>query len=147
MKFALALIVLEIVGVNLRTSSLRSRNLVKKLRAPDDDQYDFAEDESDDPSDFSVDQFLDSDNDNDEGGAFIQKAARKEEENEYNFSSVKGKNDSGKKRAPLQAHRSFVQVTMKLTPKEEEANDHYFASVEGEDDSGEMYDDEDDNEQ
>jgi len=35
----------------------------QKSHAPDDDQYDFAEDNDDDPSDFSVDQFMDDDKD------------------------------------------------------------------------------------
>eukprot|EP00397_Hematodinium_sp_SG-2012_P053524 GEMP01063970.1.p1 GENE.GEMP01063970.1~~GEMP01063970.1.p1 ORF type:complete len:296 (+),score=88.34 GEMP01063970.1:134-1021(+) len=46
-----------------------------KRRAPDDDEYDFAEDDSDDPSDFSVDQFLD--NDVEESDAFVQFKAKK----------------------------------------------------------------------
>lgn len=37
-------------------------------KAPDDDEYDFADDDDDDPADFSVGQFLDDDED-----AFIQK--------------------------------------------------------------------------
>jgi len=39
-------------------------------KAPDDEEYDFADDDGDDPADFSVGQFLDEDDD-----AFIQKGS------------------------------------------------------------------------
>eukprot|EP00397_Hematodinium_sp_SG-2012_P062304 GEMP01083939.1.p1 GENE.GEMP01083939.1~~GEMP01083939.1.p1 ORF type:complete len:198 (+),score=64.11 GEMP01083939.1:62-655(+) len=42
-------------------------------RAPDDDEYDFAADDSDDPSDFSVGQFLESDDDDEKTKSFVQR--------------------------------------------------------------------------
>jgi len=51
----------------------------RKLRSngPDDDEYDFAEDDDDDPSNFSVDQFL-----GDEGDSFIQTTRRLQDDDD-----------------------------------------------------------------
>jgi len=92
-----------------------------KLRAPDDDEYNFAEDDDDDPSNFSSDQFLDTE----DGDAFLQtqfkdkikSAARaksiKEDENEHYFNTVKGEDEAVDDDDNPQYDDAFVQIALK----------------------------------
>lgn len=93
-----------------------------KLKAPDDDEYNFAEDDDDDPSNFSPDQFLDTD----DGDAFLQtkfkekikSAARaksiKEDENMHFFNTVKGEDEASVDDEDNPEYDdAFVQIALK----------------------------------
>lgn len=73
---------LQLTNMSLKThaaamNSMKKSAFLRKERAPDDEDYDFADDDDDDPADFSVGQFLDEDDD-----SFIQLGSKKDEEDD-----------------------------------------------------------------
>jgi len=67
MKFSIAVVSALCSGLVSRVLE-KEKSRLEKVLAPDDDDYDFAEDDDDNPADFSVGQFVDEDNDD----AFVQ---------------------------------------------------------------------------
>jgi len=141
--------------------ALEVKTTQQKMTAPDDDEYDFAEDDDDDPADFSVGQFL-SDEDDD---SFLQTKTRnlREDEEEHYFNTFEGEDeaddDEDNTLPGTQYDDAYVQLALsthaaaskaKLLQKEKAPDDEDYDFAEDDDDDpadfsvGQFLDDDDD---
>jgi len=83
---------------------------ILKAKGPDDDDYDFAEDDDDDPADFSPDQFL-GDNSFLQTGSKVKSKNIRDDEVEHYFNTIDGEEEDEDYDAEYDD--SFVQLALK----------------------------------